>query len=201
MALRLSATASTGGNSALDQLLTDASLSTSQKTDCLKTLQVVVKNLLDPAKASDSKYRTLKLDNAKLQERLFGISYIRTSVLPSVGFVEQEQVMVANEPLPVQALQQLQQAIVSATESLAKPAKLMPATEKLSEKQKARRLLEEKERKEKEIAKLERKRNVAMLQQDKLTRETDPNWKPGLSAACAKSGSSISTFRDKYGEN
>jgi len=40
-----------------------------------------------------------------------------------------------------------------------------------------------------------------MIKQDKYVRENDPNWKSGVSAACAKSGTGISTFRDKYGEN
>merc|ERR1712238_572601 len=48
----------------------------SQKNDCLKTLTVVLKNLIDANKggiAGDDglKYRTLKLDNPKLKSRLF----------------------------------------------------------------------------------------------------------------------------------
>ena len=75
------------------------------------------------------------------------------------------------------------------------------ATEnKLSKKQKARRLLEEKERQDKLAAKQYRKRNIEMLKADKFTRENDPNWKPGVSAACAKSGTCLQTFRDRHGE-
>jgi hypothetical protein len=71
------------------------------------------------------------------------------------------------------------------------------AEEKLSEKHKARRLLKkiigsQKSKKE------ERKRNLKMLQQDKLVRETDPNWKPEVSSACAKSGSGLLDFRDRH---
>jgi predicted lipid-binding transport protein (Tim44 family) len=73
--------------------------------------------------------------------------------------------------------------------------------EKLSEKQKARRLLEEKERKEKEIARLHRKKTAAQIKQDKWVRANDPNWKSGVSAAMAKSGSGIETFRDRHGEH
>jgi hypothetical protein len=35
---------------------------------------------------------------------------------------------------------------------------------------------------------------VAKLKQDKQ------DWKSGVSAACSKSGTGISTFHDKYGE-
>merc|ERR1712238_605868 len=48
----------------------------SQKNDCLKTLTVVLKNLIDTNKGGipgdeGLKYRTLKLDNPKLKSRLF----------------------------------------------------------------------------------------------------------------------------------
>lgn len=74
-------------------------------------------------------------------------------------------------------------------------------TEKLSEKQKARLLMEEKERKEKEAAKAARKKTAALIKADKYVRENDENWESKQSAACVKSGTGISTFRDKYGEN
>jgi hypothetical protein len=62
-----------------------------------------------------------------------------------------------------------------------------PSERETVEKHKACRLL--KRKLEAKRAKEERKRNLKMLQQDKLVRETDPNWKPEVSAACAKSGS------------
>ena len=74
-------------------------------------------------------------------------------------------------------------------------------TGKLSEKQKARLLMEEKERKEKEAAKAARKKTAALIKADKYVRENDENWESKQSAACVKSGTGISTFRDKYGEN
>jgi hypothetical protein len=61
------------------------------------------------------------------------------------------------------------------------------------EKKKAGRLLEESK-------KWKRKRNFKTLQQDKLVRETDPNWKPEVSAACIKSGIGLLTFRDRHGK-
>ena len=72
---------------------------------------------------------------------------------------------------------------------------------KLSEKQKARILMEEKKRKEREEAKAARKKTSALIKQDKYVRENDENWESKQSAACVKSGTGISTFRDKYGEN
>ena len=74
-------------------------------------------------------------------------------------------------------------------------------TGKLSEKQKARLLMEEKERKERAEAKAARKKTSALIKQDKYVRENDENWESKQSAACVKSGTGISTFRDKYGEN
>jgi hypothetical protein len=52
----------------------------------------------------------------------------------------------------------------------------------------------------KKIKEWKRKRNLKMLQQDKLVRETDPNWMPGVSAACANIGIILLTFRDRNGK-
>lgn len=72
----------------------------------------------------------------------------------------------------------------------------------LTEKQKARKLAEQHAVREKEATKHARKRTVAQIQADKHVRENDPNWKPSVSAAAAKSGdAAILTFRDKFGEN
>jgi putative protein kinase ArgK-like GTPase of G3E family len=61
-------------------------------------------------------------------------------------------------------------------------------------------MLAEKEKLDKVKAKEHRKKYLALLKADKITRETNPDWKPGVLAACAKLGTGISTFRDKYGE-
>ena len=71
----------------------------------------------------------------------------------------------------------------------------------LSEKQKARLLMEKKRLKEKEDAREARKKTAKLIKQDKYVRENDENWTSKQSAACVKTGSSINTFRDKYGEN
>jgi PUB domain len=72
---------------------------------------------------------------------------------------------------------------------------------KLTEKQKARKLTEEREALQKVKDEQARKRTIQQLQNDKHVRANDPNWKPSVSAAAAKSGDSMSTFRDKFGEN
>jgi len=71
----------------LKEITGDASLSPTQKTVCLKTLSVVLTNLIDPTKGSSSdsatglKYRTLKLDNPKLGARLFCSGTVRRLLL------------------------------------------------------------------------------------------------------------------------
>ena len=75
------------------------------------------------------------------------------------------------------------------------------AAVKMSEKQKARLLMEEKMALQKLQDEQARKRTIQQIQNDKFVRQNDPNWKPSVSAAAAKSGDSMSTFRDKFGEN
>jgi len=74
--LRLSSKPAITINEYMQHLTNDTSISLSQKNDCLKTLTVVVKNLVDANKGclmgeDGLKYRTLKLDNPKLKSRLF----------------------------------------------------------------------------------------------------------------------------------
>jgi hypothetical protein len=169
----------------------------------------VVKNVLDPVKSQDAKYRTLKLDNAKLQAKLFSIVYVK-DLCKVIGFVEADGCLTIPPPESddhkLLALQTLLQEMDRAQDELLEPPaaaatnKKPRVEEKLSEKQIARRQMVEKQKVESEKAKEERKRNLKMLQQDKLARETDPNWKSGVSAACSKSGSGIMTFRDRHGE-
>jgi len=57
-----------------------------QKIACLKTLRIVVKNLADPSKNSDPKYRQLKLSNEKVKAKISpcpsAIDYMK-----AIGFV------------------------------------------------------------------------------------------------------------------
>jgi len=57
-----------------------------QKIACLKTLRIVVKNLADPSKNSDPKYRQLKLSNEKVKAKISpcpsAVDYMK-----AIGFV------------------------------------------------------------------------------------------------------------------
>jgi PUB domain len=234
----------------LDALLLDGSTTVQQKIDCvstvgmcsdlyflflgsrsspslvctlclqLKLLKVVTKNLSDPAKSSDPKYRQLKLDNATVRTKILACPSA-VPLLQSLSFVEtlesDIQVLRVEEHLVNHAAMTAMMNDITSTLSMLdgqanlqnKKPKHDPGntvatsatTDKLSEKQKARMLLEEKQEKERELAREHRKKNVALLKQDKYVRQNDENWTSGVSAACAKSGDSISTFRDKYGEH
>jgi hypothetical protein len=204
MTLRLSSTS--GCKPFFERLVEDGRLSLGQKTDALKTARVLISNAVDPAKSQDPKFRRLKLGNAKLQQKIFSIP-VMMELLQFVGFehqsVEGEACLVMKDGFtePCQAclvdLQVAQDRLTTLSTNININA---PVLQKLTGKQIERRLLEEKERQDKLAAKDNRKRNLAMLKEDKRARHSDPNWKPQVSAACAKTGSGISTFRDKYGE-
>mmetsp|Transcript_540 Transcript_540/g.989 ORF Transcript_540/g.989 Transcript_540/m.989 type:complete len:222 (+) Transcript_540:58-723(+) len=210
----------------LQNIVLDERFAAEQKADCLKILALVIKNLAHPVKAQDDKYKQLKLDNAKVRDKLLIISSA-VEYLKAIGFVEESQdgisiLRVKNPDIAVMkaSLQEVSNALdmvapinnttTTTKKSIKKPRMEQveeekksddPPLEKLSEKQKARRLLEEKEKKEKEIARLHRKKTAAQIKQDKWVRANDPNWKSGVSAAMAKSGSGIETFRDRHGEH
>ncbi len=183
----------------------------------LKTLAVVLKNLVDASKgglAGDAglKYRTLKLDNPKLKARLFCVDCVKDLLLDSslVGMVATETTLVMSDaPSPsicdvvglkvLPSVSAAQRQIATQLESPTKKARL-DATEKLSEKQKARILMEEKHRLEKERERQFRKETRAKIAADKLVRQTDENWKPTVSAAADKTGTGLLSFRDRHGE-
>mmetsp|Transcript_25274 Transcript_25274/g.24225 ORF Transcript_25274/g.24225 Transcript_25274/m.24225 type:complete len:234 (-) Transcript_25274:176-877(-) len=64
---------------------TKATASKEQKAECLKLLRTVVKNLADPTKKDDPKYRQLRLSNEKVAAKLLpcpsGLAYME-----SIGF-------------------------------------------------------------------------------------------------------------------
>ena len=70
----------------------------------------------------------------------------------------------------------------------------------LTEKQKARLLHNQKLEREREEAQRMRKHTLSQIAADKDVRENDPNWKPSVSAAAQKSGDTMQSFRDKFGE-
>ena len=57
-----------------------------QKVACLKTLRIVVKNLADPLKSTDPKYRQLKLSNEKVQAKISPCSSA-IDYMKAIGFV------------------------------------------------------------------------------------------------------------------
>eukprot|EP00536_Pseudo-nitzschia_multiseries_P011406 jgi/Psemu1/289663/fgenesh1_pg.386_\ len=181
-----SSTTATSIDTYLQKITDDTSISQAQKNDCLKTLGIVLKNLIDPAKGGASgdaglKYRTLKLDNPKIRARLFcSSSQIEGCVrdlLTDASLVGMSETPTAEGNRVTLQLEQ-----------------------RLSEKQKARRLREEKERLEKEQDKLHRQKTRAQIRADKHVRLHDENWKPTVSAAADKSGTGLQTFRDRHGE-
>jgi len=195
----------------LELFLNDVNVSNTQKAECLKIVSTVLKNLNDPARASDPKYRQLRLENTKIKQNLAQHAPIM-SYLQMIGFaivtegggrffrIEQPeeanmraaltQITAASERIHKLLLHRQSSSSVSGHSSSSTP----------SEKQKARLLLEDKKRKEKEEDRLARKRTRALIKADKHVRENDPNWKPSVSAAAAKTGDAMETFRDKFGE-
>jgi hypothetical protein len=169
----------------------------------LKVLKVLTKNLADPVKCMDEKYRQLKLDNEKLLVKLAPCRADALGYLKCLGFVEEQQhVLRVMGAVNLIALQGALAEVSGVLDRLAAPASLTaPAVEKLSEKQKARMLLEEKERLEKEETRRRRKATAKLIQQDKYVRKHDDNWTSQPSAAVNKTGNAISTFRDRHGES
>lgn len=220
--LRLSKSTTSSLNGChIQGIISSAAFTNQQKTDCLKLLKIVLKNLLDPAKVQDPKYRQLRLDNEKIKSKVC-ICPQAMQLLNEIGFVQAtddnnqpilriDEVVVKQHFVKIQSSYQTIftgiDTITNGSNGSASSSSLVnkkPANkimvEKLSEKQKARILLEQKQKEEKIKAREEREKNIAMLKQDKFVRQNDANWTSGVSAACAKSGSGISTFRDKYGE-
>ncbi|KAG7341750.1 PUB domain containing protein [Nitzschia inconspicua] len=232
MTLRLSSSATLSSSSSsspsvyIERIAQDTTLSLSQKTDCLKTLSVILKNLIDPTKGSSTaenddssiKYRTLKRDNPKLATRLFCVSHTYDLFL-QLGFVSTSDgtVLIMEEP-PSPTIQGIiqsmllpvitdKQTLLSTSSVSNKKPKLLYGEahekediSKLSEKQKARRLLAQKQQEEKELAKQARAVTRAQIAADKRVRQDDENWKPSVSAAADKTGTGLLTFRDRHGE-
>eukprot|EP00978_Attheya_sp_CCMP212_P023866 scaffold74006_cov53-Attheya_sp.AAC.1 len=240
----------------LQDLILDAkhTATNEQKADCLKLLRVVIKNLADPARCTDAKYRQLRLSNEKVQAKLLpcpsavdymmAIGFAKITDIDGAAYLRIPVETTVNPSHMAAALQELTNAIVMVEPSSAASASASSTSRSLmhsqsssfgeekktpegiiiksagssssgsgsgsssfgvvpsrfTEKQKARDLMEKKRTAEAQDAKRMRALNVAKLKQDKFVRENDENWKSGVSAACAKSGTGISTFRDKYGE-
>uniref|UniRef100_A0A7S4KCB2 PUB domain-containing protein n=1 Tax=Odontella aurita TaxID=265563 RepID=A0A7S4KCB2_9STRA len=231
---------------------TKATATKEQKVECLKLLRIVVKNLADPLKSQDPKYRQLRLSNEKVRAKLLpcpsakeymkaigfaqvtdgdGAEYLRIEADKEVNVVNMQASLVeltnAVEMVDPNALSGGKKSpansappsrsssvgsfggeekktpegiIVRRSDSALSTSSASSSTGKMTEKQKARLLMEQKRKREQEEAKEARARTSAQIKADKYVRMNDPNWKSGQSAACVKSGTGISTFRDKYGE-
>lgn len=219
----------------LQNLVLDSSTTLEQKTDCLKLLKVVLKNLADPVKAQDPKYRQLKLENPKVQAKILPCYPSSTDYLKAIGFQEMKDEDTNENILRIDAkatndfivlMQASVQEVSNGLDILNPPPTknagyetvvkkhrtdtseekkddiVISTTtgEKLSEKQKARILADKAKQLEREEAKAQRRKVAQLIKQDKYVRENDENWTSAPSAACAKTGNSISTFRDRHGE-
>lgn len=231
---------------------TKAAATKEQKVDCLKLLRVVVKNLADPLKSQDPKYRQLRLSNEKVRAKLLpcpsaveymkaigfsqvtdddGAEYLRVESGKEVNVVNMQASLVeltnavqmvdpdshskspassappsrSNSTGSFAAVGEEKKTpdgiIIRRSDSAMSASSASSAGGRMSEKQKARLLMEQKRKREQDEAKVARARTSAQIKVDKHVRKNDENWKSGQSAACVKSGTGISTFRDKYGEN
>lgn len=174
----------------------DVNLSNATKAEVFKFLGVILKNL----SKDDEKYRQLRMSNAKIQ-RMTSHAAI-TAFLASIGFqpTEMDGETYLKCHTPPSSLNTLVTQVRNALERVSVHMTSNIPSGNLSEKQKARMLKEAKAEKEKQDAQQNRKRTVAQIAADKHTRLNDPNWKPSVSAAAAKAGDAMQTFRDKFGE-
>ena len=207
----------------------DVNVSVATKSECFKFLSVIIKNLLDPQKASDPKYRQLRLMNTKIQ-RMTSHASILSFVQQTLGFVptrddKGEPILRIGEEMMIDtaALEAALDEVAAAqdrvhkflprtvsncsTTSTASAASFTSTSSSsndqppITAKQKGRMLLEAAEKAEKEAAAKARKRTVDQIKADKHVRKHDVNWKPTVSAAAATAGNAMETFRDKFGEN
>jgi ElaB/YqjD/DUF883 family membrane-anchored ribosome-binding protein len=204
-------------NSYLMALEHDVNSSATEKEKTLKLLKTVLKNLADPLKASDIKYRTLKLSNPKIKSMarhampflVHCCGFVQTTLSVAVdnnSSNDMEQILqIPNAPNP-SSMESLLAQVTSSHERVlaqvpfASSSALLAVNSKLTEKQKARLLQERAALKDKHDAAQARARTAAQIKADKLVREQDPDWKPSVCAAAAKSGAAMQTFRDKFGE-
>ncbi|GAX29316.1 hypothetical protein FisN_16Hh250 [Fistulifera solaris] len=181
----------------------DVNVSASEKSNILKMLQTILHNL---ATEDDEKFRSLRLGNAKIHNltRYPTIMMLLTQVAGFSRMTVENEDMLKVTTVP-EGLDSVVALIAGAFQRVSvlvpKAATTNTSQAPLTEKQKARLLAEQKLEREKQEAREARKRTAAQIQADKYVRENDPNWKPQVNAAAAKSGTSISTFRDKYGES
>jgi hypothetical protein len=213
----------TQSNTSLQTFEQDVNVSASTKSECFKFLRVIIQNLLKTDGDDLTKYRQLRLTNAKVQ-RITGHAAVLAYLQQTIGF---ERVLENGESLlrilgreaepstlqtalaQVTAAQERIQCLLprihtvsnsSSAASLPDVAVVTQPQPQLTAKQQTRILSEKRELADKEAARVARKRTVAQIKADKHVRENDPNWKPAVSAASAKNGDTMESFRGKFGE-
>jgi PUB domain len=210
MALRLSSgTSQSTAAALLHSFEFDVNVSTPVKADVVKFLGVIVTNLLQHG--DEEKYRQLKLSNGKIQ-RLTAHTAVFSFLKDVLGFesvVDDGEALlkIPLSRLPSEStLQTVQNNVAGARKRIEclLPSPIVTETDQtapLTERQKVRQRAQEAADLEKREVANARKRTVALIQADQHVRANDPNWKPSVSAAAAKSGDAMTTFRDKFGEN
>jgi hypothetical protein len=187
-------------------------------TPALKTLKTLVSNIAK--NPSEEKYHGIKLSNPKIQERL-GSTPQNIMFLKAMGFQEvqegEERMLKITADRVNQAefctMQKVLEEAVEARSGVLQREPLAPASTnpaltrpkeykkpKLSMKAQAIRDKEERAIQERAQRLADKQVQLKRIAADKHARANDPNWKAGVSAAMAKGGDSISTFRDKFGE-
>jgi hypothetical protein len=174
---------------------TKAVATNDQKLACLKTLRIVVKNLADPQKNADPKFRQLKLSNEKVKAKITpcpsaldymkaigfevvndddGEEYLRIDASKTIDSANM-QASLCELNNAIEMLQPKDQSTSSFVEEKKTPEGIiMPkkssissavVPSKMSEKQKARQLMEKKRERELQEAKEARKKTSNLIKQ------------------------------------
>jgi hypothetical protein len=185
-------------------------------TVALKTLNILVGNICKAP--AEEKYRSIKLTNPKIQQRLCEIPQA-LQFLCAMGFREIDGVLsITEQDINTDLFNLMSRALGQAVEIRAGTAggarvantgvgrtaqQSWPKKAGLSLKQQAMRGKADREKGNQSAVsrKAEKDRQLRAIAADKFVRKNDPNWKPKVSAAMAKNGTAMQTFRDKFGED
>ena len=176
-------------------LNTNATSTTDQKVSALKTLRIVVKNLADPLKNANPKYRQLKLSNEKVKAKIApcpsaldymkalgfavlkedGEEYLRIESSKAISISDMEasvaelnnaiDMLVPKETSISEEKKTPEGIIVRQQSSNLSAASSSGTTGPMSEKQKARLLMEKKRQREAQEAKEARQKTSNLIKQ------------------------------------
>ena len=179
----------------LQHLILDskATATKEQKVACLKTLRIVVKNLADPTKNADPKYRQLKLSNEKVRAKIApcpsGVDYMKALGFGVVADNGEEYLRIDSATVistsdmaaslielnnalemlaprePFAEEKKTPEGIIIQQNSSRSVASRNAASGRISEKQKARLLLEKKRERENQEAKEARRKTSNLIKQ------------------------------------